>query len=97
MSIRTAEQARQTLTRMLVHVERGELERATQCDLDILGFLKQADRDSVEIRALMLDLLAAYKGLKGKLSERAASTRDEIQSLSTARPGLETYQKVHRY
>lgn len=85
------------MLKMLLHVERGELEQATLLDVAILGYLKETDRDSVENRALMIDLLAAYKSLKGKLSDEALATRDEISKISTSKEGLSAYNRVRQY
>lgn len=82
---------------MVVYVERGELERAAQCDVAILGFLKAADRDLIEVRALMQDLLAAYRSLKGKLSDQSLTARQEISQISAAKEGVSAYQRVLRY
>lgn len=95
--IRTVDHARQALVQMLVHVERGDLDQAAQCDLAILGFLKMADRDTIEIRALMQDLLAAYRNLKGKLSDQTLAAREEISQISTAKEGVSAYNRVRQY
>lgn len=82
---------------MLVLVERGMLDQAAQIDVEIVDYLKSADKQDADVQAFVKDLLAAYRSLQGKLAVSIDETKSELIGTKKAQKNVKSLYKATGY